>query len=140
VGEGPEERRLRAIAGPTVRFLGRVDRATLVDLFGRCHAYIVPGEEDFGIAPVEAMAAGKPVVGFGAGGVTETVIDGATGVLFDRQDVDAVCQAIERLDALKFDPTMIRSRAEEFDSEVFRARWRDLFARLGVDPSLYSAG
>jgi glycosyltransferase involved in cell wall biosynthesis len=139
VGEGPEDRRLRAMAGPTVRFLGRVDRAKLVDLFGRCHAYVVPGVEDFGIAPVEAMAAGKPVIGFGAGGVTETVINGTTGVLFDRQDVDSVCQAIEHLDAIAFDPATIRRRAEAFDTEVFKARWRALFARLGVDPSLYSA-
>jgi glycosyltransferase involved in cell wall biosynthesis len=139
VGEGPEDRRLRALAGPTVRFLGRVDRSTLVDLFGRCHAYVVPGVEDFGIAPVEAMAAGKPVIGFGAGGVAETVIDGATGVLFDRQDVDSVCQAIERLESLNVDPTLIRHRAEAFDTDVFRTRWRDLLARLGVDPSLYSA-
>jgi glycosyltransferase involved in cell wall biosynthesis len=140
VGDGPEDRRLRAMAGPSVRFLGRVDRGTLVDLFGRCHSYVVPGVEDFGIAPVEAMAAGKPVLGFGAGGVTETVIDGVTGALFDRPDVDSLCQAIERLDRIVFDPNAIRTRAQAFDTEVFRARWRDLFARLGVDPSLYSAG
>ena len=139
VGEGPEERRLRAMAGPTVRFLGRVDRPTLLDLFGRCHAYVVPGIEDFGIAPVEAMAAGKPVVGFGAGGVAETVIDGVTGALFDRADVDSLCAAIERVDGTAFDPAAIRRRAEEFDTEVFRQRWRELFARSGVDPSLYSA-
>lgn len=138
VGDGPEERRLHAMAGPTVRFLGRVDRAALVDLFGRCHAYVVPGIEDFGIAPVEAMAAGKPVVGYGAGGVAETVIDGFTGVLFGRADVDSLCLAIERMDGIAFDRATIRRRAEEFDTEVFRARWRELFARFGVDPSLYS--
>jgi glycosyltransferase involved in cell wall biosynthesis len=140
VGEGPEERTLRAMAGPTVKFLGRVDRSTLIDLFGRCHAYVVPGVEDFGIAPVEAMAAGKPIVGFGSGGVTETVIDGATGVLFEQPNVDSVCQAIESLDGIGFDRSVIRSRAEAFDTEVFRVRWRELFVRLGVDPSLYSAG
>jgi glycosyltransferase involved in cell wall biosynthesis len=138
VGNGPEEKRLRELAGPTVRFLGRVDRPTLVDLFSRCHAYLVPGVEDFGIAPVEAMAAGKPVVGFNGGGVAETVIDGATGVLFDRADVESLCAAIERRDAIVFDPAVIRSRAEEFDTEVFRRRWRELLARSGVDPSLFA--
>jgi glycosyltransferase involved in cell wall biosynthesis len=140
VGEGPERKRLERLGGPTVRFVGRVDRPALLDLFDRCHAYVVPGIEDFGIAPVEAMAAGKPVVGFGRGGVRETVIDGITGVLFDRPNVDSLCAAIERLDGITFDQSAIRRRAEEFDTEVFRARWRDLFARLGVDPSLYSAG
>lgn len=138
VGDGPEPARLESIAGPTVRFLGRVDRAALVDLFARCSAYVVPGVEDFGIAPVEAMAAGKPVIGIRAGGVAETVLDGETGVLFDRPDVGSVVQAIERLDGLTLDPAAIRHRAETFDTEVFRQRWRELFAQLGVDPSLYS--
>jgi glycosyltransferase involved in cell wall biosynthesis len=138
VGDGPERRRLEAQAGPTVRFLGRVDRRTLVDLFGFCHAYVVPGVEDFGIAPVEAMAAGKPVVGIDAGGVAETVIDGRTGVLFESQTVDDLAAAIERLDTLAIDPAACRARAEEFSVAVFHARWRDLFVRLGVDPSLYS--
>jgi len=137
VGDGPERGRLEALAGPTVRFLGRVDRPTLVDLFARCHAYLVPGVEDFGIAPVEAMAAGKPVVGFRGGGVAETVLDGVTGVLYERQDTAALVTAIERLETLALDPQSIRRQAEAFDVAVFRARWRELLARLGVDPSLY---
>ena len=138
VGDGPERRRLEAMAGPSVRFLGRVDRTTLIDLFGRCHAYLVPGIEDFGIAPVEAMAAGKPVIGIKAGGVAETVIEGKTGLLFANQTVDDLAAAIERLDTLTIDPAVCRNRAEEFSVAVFHARWRDLFVRLGVDPSLYS--
>jgi glycosyltransferase involved in cell wall biosynthesis len=136
VGEGPERARLQALAGPAVRFLGRVDRPTLLDLFGRCHAYLVPGEEDFGIAPVEAMAAGKPVVGLRAGGVAETVVDGATGVLYDQPGASAMAAAIERLETLTLDPAAIRHRAEAFDVAVFRARWRELLDRLGVDPVL----
>jgi glycosyltransferase involved in cell wall biosynthesis len=138
VGDGPERARLQALAGPTVRFLGRADRPTLLDLFERCHAYLVPGEEDFGIAPVEAMAAGKPVVALRAGGVAETVIDGATGVLYDRPGASAMASAIERLDGLTLDRSAIRKRAEEFDVEVFRAGWRELLARSGVDLSVYS--
>jgi len=138
VGDGPERRRLEGMAGPSVRFLGRVDRLTLLDLFGRCHAYLVPGIEDFGIAPVEAMAAGKPVVGLNAGGVAETVVDGETGVLFENQTADDLAAAIDRLDTMTIDPGVCRARAEEFSTAVFHARWRDLFIRLGVDPSLYS--
>jgi glycosyltransferase involved in cell wall biosynthesis len=139
VGDGPERERLEASAGRSVRFLGRVDRAALLDLFARCHAYLVPGIEDFGIAPVEAMAAGKPVVGFRGGGVAETVVDGQTGVLFDRQDATSMAEAIQRLDGIALSSSAIRQRAEAFDTAVFHARWRELFRRLGVDPSLYSS-
>ena len=139
VGDGPERRRLEDLAGPTVTFLGWIDRKALVDLFARCEAYVVPGVEDFGIAPVEAMAAGKPVIGFHTGGVGETVIDGETGVLFRRQQIDAVAAAIERLAGLRLDPMRIRARALEFDTEVFMANWRSLLRREGVDTSLYSA-
>jgi glycosyltransferase involved in cell wall biosynthesis len=138
VGEGPERARLQALAGPTVRFPGRVDRPTLLDFFGRCHAYLVPGEEDFGIAAIEAMAAGKPVVGLRAGGVAETVIDGATGVLYDDPGGPGMANAIERLESLVLDPAAIRRRAERFDVHVFRDGWRDLLARAGIDPPLYS--
>jgi glycosyltransferase involved in cell wall biosynthesis len=138
VGDGPERARLGTLAGPTVRFLGHVDRPTLVDLFARCHAYLVPGVEDFGIAPVEAMAAGKPVVAFRAGGAGETVVDGRTGIFFERQEPAALAAAIERLDGLAFSPEVIRARAQEFDTTVFRQAWRELLARLGVDPSLWS--
>jgi glycosyltransferase involved in cell wall biosynthesis len=138
VGEGPEDKRLRALAGSSVRFVGRVDRPTLLDLFARCHAYVVPGVEDFGIAPVEAMAAGKPVVGFHGGGVAETVIDGVTGVLFDLPNLDSIVAAIDRMDTMSFDRTLVRQRAESFDTQVFRRHWRELLGRSGVDPSLYS--
>jgi glycosyltransferase involved in cell wall biosynthesis len=140
VGEGPEDARLRRLAGPTVQFLGRVDRSRLLDLFGRCHAYLVPGVEDFGIAPVEAMAAGKPVVALNAGGPAETVVDGVTGTHFQAQTTEALAEAIERLDTLTLDPIAIRTWAERFDTEVFRRSWRDLLARSGVDPSSYLPG
>jgi glycosyltransferase involved in cell wall biosynthesis len=107
-------------------------------MMARCHAYLVPGIEDFGIAPVEAMAFGKPVVAFNGGGVAETVIDGETGVLFDAQTVESMAAAIERLEGLRLDPATARTRAERFDQATFRAAFRALFERLGVDPSLYS--
>lgn len=140
VGDGPEMKRLRALAGPSVQFLGHVDRARLLGLFAGCHAYVVPGVEDFGIAPVEAMASGKPVVAFAQGGATETVVDGVTGVFFETPDPDALAAAIDRLDGLRFDPHALRAHAEGFSADRFRQRWRGLFGRLGVDPSLYSGG
>ncbi|HEY3412063.1 MAG TPA: glycosyltransferase [Armatimonadota bacterium] len=138
VGDGPERLRLEARGGPTVRFTGRVDRSELVDLFARCHAYLVPGVEDFGIAPVEAMAAGKPVIALRAGGPRESVLENVTGVFFERQTVDDLVDAIERLDDLTFQPTLIRAHAATFDTSVFLRRWRELFARHDVDPTLYA--
>jgi glycosyltransferase involved in cell wall biosynthesis len=134
VGTGPEEPRLRAMAGPTVRFAGTVDRPTLVDLLGRCHAYVVPGEEDFGIAPVEAMAAGKPVVAFRAGGALETVVDGRTGVFFDQPSPASLGEAFERLDGIRFDRGVIRANAERFDVVRFRSAWAELLARTSAAP------
>jgi glycosyltransferase involved in cell wall biosynthesis len=136
VGDGPERGRLEAMAGPTVHFTGTVDRGALVSYFERCRAYVVPGIEDFGIAPVEAMAAGKPVVAFRAGGVTESVIDGLTGLFFDTQTPDALSMAFNRLDDFDFDPYVCRARAEEFSTDRFQREWRELLLGLGVDPSL----
>jgi glycosyltransferase involved in cell wall biosynthesis len=140
VGDGPERARLEGLAGPSVRFLGHLERDALLDLFARCHAYLVPGMEDFGIAPVEAMAAGKPVVAFRAGGALETVVEGATGVFFDRPDAPALADAIESLEGMAWDPAAIRAHALRFDTAIFHERWRALLARNGVDPRLWGAG
>jgi glycosyltransferase involved in cell wall biosynthesis len=138
VGDGPERKRLEALAGRTVRFVGRVDRTALVELIRGCHAYLVPGVEDFGIAPVEAMAAGKPVVAIARGGTAESVVNGRTGILFEEQTPGAIADAIALADRMSFDPVVIRARAEAFGTDVFLARWRALFERLGVDSALYS--
>jgi glycosyltransferase involved in cell wall biosynthesis len=138
-GDGPELPALRARAGSRARFVGFQNRRGVLDLVSRCHAYVVPGNEPFGIAPVEAQAAGKPVVALRAGGALETVIDGRTGVFFERQTVDELVAAIERLDALTFDPAVIRANAERFRPAIFRAKFVELFQRLGVDPTLYDA-
>lgn len=140
IGDGPERDRLKALAGPTVEFRGHLSREDLLDAFARCHAYLVPGVEDFGMAPVEAMAAGKPVVAFRAGGATETVVDGITGIFFEQSTPRAMADGIERLDRLTVDPEAIRAHALTFDAEVFRRRWREILAREGADPSLYTPG
>ncbi len=138
VGDGPERERLERMAGPTVRFAGWLDRAELIDLFERCHAYVVPGEEDFGIAPVEAMAAGKPVVALARGGLRETVIDGVTGVLYSDPSHAGLTGALERLDGIAFDPQAIRHHAERFGRPRFFKQWRALLNRNGVERSLYN--
>jgi glycosyltransferase involved in cell wall biosynthesis len=139
VGDGPERRSLEAIAGPQVRFLGRVDRPVLLDLLGRCHAYLVPGVEDFGIAPVEAMAAGRPVVAYRGGGAVETVVEGETGLFFDEASAAALGAAIRALDRVRFDPAAIRRHAETFDAAVFRERFGRLLADHGVASTVLSS-
>jgi glycosyltransferase involved in cell wall biosynthesis len=128
VGVGPELRRLRALAGPTVTFAGALGDAEVAALYARCRAFIFPGMEDFGIAPVEAQAAGRPVVAFGRGGAAETVLDGETGVLFDEQSVDAVAAAIAEVRATGFDPDECRRNALRFDAAVFRERMAAIVA------------
>ena len=137
VGDGPELPSLRSIAGPSVEFVGAKGRDEVREYMRRCHTYVVPGDEAFGIAPVEAMAAGKPVVAYRAGGALDTVSDGVSGVLFDEQTPAALAEAIERADGISFDPAAIRANAERFSASVFRAKFIDLLRRLGVDPSLY---
>ncbi|HLF27094.1 MAG TPA: glycosyltransferase [Anaerolineae bacterium] len=118
-GDGRDAARLQAIAGPTIKFLGRVPEADLPDLLARCRAFVFPGYEDFGIAPLEAQAAGRPVIALGAGGALDTVIDGTTGVLFAEQSVDALIDAVRRLDTIDFSPNTIRANAARFDTSVF---------------------
>ncbi|MEP7159280.1 MAG: glycosyltransferase, partial [Chloroflexota bacterium] len=138
-GDGPERRALEHRAGPDVRFEGHVPRARLVELVRTCRAYLVPGEEDFGIAPVEAMAAGKPVVALARGGAAESVTDGVSGALYATLSADALAAAIKRLDDMALDPAEIRAGAQRFDRSAFRACWRALFNRLDVDPAFYAA-
>jgi glycosyltransferase involved in cell wall biosynthesis len=120
VGSGPELPRLRRAAGTTVRFLGHLPDAEVFALYARCRAFLFPGFEDFGLTPVEAQAAGRPVVAFRRGGAAETVTDGETGVLFDEQTPHALAAAMVRLDGLSLDPADCRRNALRFSADVFR--------------------
>ena len=133
IGSGPEEKRLKRMAGPTIEFLGSVSDDEKHEQFAKCRALLFPGEEDFGIVPVEAQAHGRPVLAFGAGGILETVVDltgvalkseGATGVFFHEQSVRAMESAIVTFErnAAWFDPETIRMHALQFDRSVFRER------------------
>jgi glycosyltransferase involved in cell wall biosynthesis len=121
-GDGRDLVELRRRAAPNIQFLGRVSDAEVVELIQGCRAFLFPGEEDFGIAPVEAQAAGRPVVAFGAGGALDTVVDGLTGVHFTEQTAAALAAAVRRLESLALRPAAIAAHAAQFDTAVFRQR------------------
>ena len=128
-GDGPERKRLEAMAGPTVRFVGPVSREGLVALIRRAKAYLFPGVEDFGILPVEAQAGGRPVIAFAGGGVLETVIHGRTGILLPEATPDAFLGGIEQLASLGDAPTACRSNAARFGRARFEAEISELVAQ-----------
>ena len=121
VGDGPDRDRLQRLSGPDVTFLGALPDEQLRDEYQRARALIMPGEEDFGIVPVEAQACGRPVVALARGGALETVIDGDTGVLFGEPTADSLAAALTRFAALSFDPGRLRASAERF-SRAHHAR------------------
>ncbi|MCK6579018.1 MAG: glycosyltransferase [Anaerolineae bacterium] len=118
-GRGRDMERLKSLAGPTVEFLGYVSDDDLPDLMARCKAFLFPGLEDFGITPVQAQAAGRPVIAYGGGGALDTVIPGRTGVLFSSMTVESLMGAMESFDAGAFDVRVLRDHAERFDTRVF---------------------
>ena len=118
-GKGPEEPALRKIAGPTVKFIKSPSDQGVRDLYANCKAFIFPGLEDFGITPVEAMAAGKPVICYGKGGATETVIDGVTGIYHSQQTVASLVEAIQKFEKTSFDEKEIIKRAKLFSEDRF---------------------
>ncbi len=119
-GKGRDRARLESLAGPTVHFLGFVPDEALPDLLARCRALIFPGLEDFGIVPVQAQAAGRPVIAFHGGGALDTVIPGRTGEFFTEQSVEALAAVLQRFDPDAYDPHAIRAHAMRFDSAVFQ--------------------
>ncbi|MBC7253845.1 MAG: glycosyltransferase [Actinobacteria bacterium] len=125
-GTGSEMDSLRRMARPNVEFLGRVSDAELAELYSHCLALVFPQEEDFGIVPLEAMAAGRPVIAYRAGGALETVMEGETGLFFDRQDPESLAEAVRNFDPGDFDPRSIRRHAQRFDVSVFKEKFSTL--------------
>ena len=124
VGTGPEEARLRQRAPREVTFLGRVSDDGLRELYRGCRAVLMPGIEDFGIVPLEAMACGRPAVVFGEGGGAETVEEGRTGLVFREPTAAALREAVRSLETARFDKLTLRARAEAHRREVFETRMR----------------
>ncbi len=139
IGDGPEASPLRRLAGPNVKMLGWVDRATLVDYMQRAKAFVFAAEEDFGIAPLEAQACGTPVIAFGKGGVCETVrgLDDPcpTGVFFDAQDAGSIVDAVKRFEreSGRIMDAACRENAMRFSSERFRAEFAAFVGRAWAE-------
>ncbi|MGA7992884.1 MAG: glycosyltransferase, partial [Thermoanaerobaculia bacterium] len=123
-GYGPERRRLEALAGETVRFADTPNDEMLRELYRSAEAVLMPGEEDFGIVPLEAQACGTPVIALGRGGAVETVRDGSTGVLMPEPGPAGLLAALDRLRALRLDPAAAVVNASRFSREAFRAGFR----------------
>lgn len=142
VGAGPEREMLESIAGPTVQFRGRLTDRESTSLFERCRALILPGEEDFGLTPLEANASGRPVVALARGGALDTVRDGETGVLFHDETTESLEDALRTVQQRQWDAAALRAHAESFSEEVFMVRFQTVLAsameqrklgRLGAD-------
>ncbi len=128
VGEGPDYGRLSGMAKPNVRFLGRLEDEKVTELMARCRALVFPGEEDFGITPLEANAAGRPVVAYGAGGALDTIVPRLNGVFFPRQTVEDLIAAVEEAELQEWDTEKIVAHAAQFDESRFMERFGSYLA------------
>lgn len=119
-GIGRSENELRAMAGPTIEFLGHPNDTDVHDLMGRCKGFILPGSEDFGISAVEAQAAGRPVIAYGAGGALESIVPGQTGLFFTERTAESLMLAIRQFDTMSWVPERARANAERFSKQRFQ--------------------
>jgi glycosyltransferase involved in cell wall biosynthesis len=133
IGEGPERKHLEAMAGPEVEFLGWRTNEEIREHYRSCRAFIFPGEEDFGITPLEAQACGRPVIAYGKGGALETVNEGETGIFFTEQNETALADAVRRLGRITFDPARARANALRFDRARFKERLRGYIEKAVVE-------
>lgn len=146
VGTGRQYKPLKAMANSNIEFLGQVDDVALPNLIARAKAYIMPGEEDFGLAPVEANACGRPVIAYAAGGVIDTQIHGVTGVLYNDPSADGLYDAVRESDKISFDSQTIYDHARKFDTAVFRENIRRVISEEcpkfsshpTINPALYA--
>jgi glycosyltransferase involved in cell wall biosynthesis len=141
IGQGEEYKALRKLAGPTISFLGKQDFSTIRDHYAWCKALLFPGEEDFGIVPVEAMAAGRPVIALRRGGALETVIDNHTGLFFDRPTTDSLVRAIVDFEDVEdsFDSAAIAEHARKFSRAEFKRRMVQVlqeYTDYGAEPAV----
>lgn len=125
IGGGRERAKLEAQAKPNIKFLGRLSNAETDGYRYRCRAFVFPGEDDFGIAPVEAMAAGRPVIAYRAGGALDTVIEGVSGTFFCEPTAASLAEAVRRFETMHFDPAVIQAHAQRFSREQFRQRFME---------------
>lgn len=139
IGGGEMLTALRRLAGPNVQVLGPQPFRTLKDHLSTCRALVFPGEEDFGMVPVEAMASGRPVIAYGKGGATETVLEGKTGVFFFEQTAAELNDAVGRFESIAFDPEVIAAHARSFSIDRFEREMRSLVETCKVESRRVSA-
>ncbi len=120
VGGGPLRKTIQRKAKSNVEFLGEVSDRELLGLYQGCRALVFAGIEDFGIAPLEVQAAGRPVIAYGKGGLLETVVEGKTGIFFEEQSADSLIDAVKRFEKTEFSPELIRNHSLNFDTEIFK--------------------
>ena len=133
IGSGPALSELRRIAGPTIQFCGRLPDAEVAAAYARCRALIFPGEEDFGLTPLEAMASGRPVVAYKAGGALETVVEGKTGLFFAEQSSESLAAALQSISSVSFVSEELRAHALTFDKAVFQRQMRQFVDDAHLD-------
>lgn len=122
IGKGPEHKRLVGLAGPTIKFVVGAPDSDVGRRLASAQAFLFAAFEDFGITPVEAMAAGTPVIAYKAGGTLDYVEPGKTGLFFEEQTTESLIQALEKFDPSRFDPKTLRQKAEQFSAAAFRAK------------------
>jgi glycosyltransferase involved in cell wall biosynthesis len=132
IGQGEQYKELKKLAGPNITLLGRQPFSVIQEHYATCRALIFPGEEDFGIVPVEAMASGRPVIAYGKGGALETVVDGKTGHFFYEQNEDALVDAVHSFEDMEdhFNPQVCVEHARKFSKERFQTEFMELVERL----------
>lgn len=130
IGDGPDAATLRRMAKPNITFLGRLPDPEVADYFARCQAVLFPGDEDFGIVPLEANAAGRPVIAYHAGGALDTVQEGKTGIFFNELTPESMSEAVLRSEAIAWDSAAIRCHAEEYAEPRFRERFLALVEQV----------
>ena len=129
IGDGPETERLKAMAGPTIEFKGRVPDEKMVNYISKAEAFIFPNEEDFGIVAVEAMAAGTPVIAFRAGGSLDTVVEGVTGEFFDKQNAASLAKVLSSFNYKLYNRQAILEQANKFSNQQFEKRVREIVVK-----------
>jgi glycosyltransferase involved in cell wall biosynthesis len=139
IGDGEQFNRIRTLAQPNINVMGRQPFSVIRDHYSRCKALIFPGEEDFGIVPVEAMASGRPVIAYRKGGVLETILEGITGLFFEQQTPEALIHIIEYYEAIQqhFIPERIIQHAQTFDKKIFKVKIKQFIEETFLDKQVF---